>query len=312
MEKKLKYIPFVWSTIIFLICFGLMLLIVSREYEFIQSSQIYVPSFSGAANGMPGGAGLDNISDAITINSTGVPILYFFFLSAFLGVTLYFIPVTKLWLLLRIFFGFAFSWGAFVFIAFFLPVVVAVLFAIGIGLAWFLTPRIWLHNGLLILTLVSLGSVFGAMFSPWTVILIMLVIALYDFLSVKFGYMQWMARKLSDSETLPAFFIPYNIANVKMSLKGPIVKSLFDNKEEKQFSILGGGDIFFPLWLSATVWFASGINMTLIIAAFSLLGLIVTYLIHFFLMKGKATPALPSIFVASLCGLLLIRFALSG
>jgi presenilin-like A22 family membrane protease len=97
-----------------------------------------------------------------------------------------------------------------------------------------------------------------------------------------------------------------------MSLKGPAVKNLFDDREEKQFSILGGGDIFFPLWLSATVWFAAGINMALVIAAFSLLGLLITYLIHFFLMKGKATPALPAIFVASLCGLLLVRFVLSG
>ena len=312
MGKKSKYSPFVWSTAIFVICFGLMFLIVSKESALIQSQEISVPSVSGAANGVPGGAGLDNISEAITVKSTGFPILYFIFLSAFLGVALYFIPVTKLWLLLRILFGFAFSWGTFVFFGFFLPVAAAISLAVVIGLAWFLTPRIWLHNGLLILTLVSLGAVFGAMFSPWTVILIMLVIALYDFLSVKFGYMQWMARKLSDSETLPAFFIPYQMANVKMSLKGPVVKSLFDDGEEKQFSILGGGDIFFPLWLSATVWFASGINMALVIAGFSLLGLIATYLIHFLLMKSKATPALPPIFVASLCGLLLIRFVLSG
>ncbi|MGD0353503.1 MAG: hypothetical protein ABSB38_08440 [Dehalococcoidia bacterium] len=312
MEKKSKYNPFLGSGIIFLICFGLMFLVVSRESTFIQSNQISVPSFSGASNGVPGGAGLGNVSDAITVKSTGVPILYFFLMAALLGLVLYFIPVSKLWLLLRILFGFGFSWGAFIFFAFFLPVVIATLLTIGMGLAWFLTPRIWLHNGLLILTLVSLGSVFGTMFSPWTVILIMLVIALYDFLSVKFGYMQWMARKLSDSETLPAFFIPYKIANLKMSLKGPAVKNLFDDREEKQFSILGGGDIFFPLWLSATVWFASGIKMTLVIAAFSLLGLVVTYLIHFFLMKRKATPALPSIFVASLCGLLLVRFVLSG
>jgi presenilin-like A22 family membrane protease len=312
MDKNSKYIPFVWSTIIFLICFGLMFLIVSREATFIQSNQISVPSFSGASNGMPGSAGLGNVSDAITVKSTGVPILYFFLMTALLGVVLYFIPVAKLWLLLRILFGLSFSWGTFIFFALFLPVVIAILLTIGIGLTWFLTPRVWLHNGLLILTLVSQGSVFGAMFSPWTVILIMLVIALYDFLAVKFGYMQWMVRKLSDSETLPAFFIPYKIANFKMSLKGPAVKNLFDDREEKQFSVLGGGDIFFPLWLSATVWFASGINTALIIAAFSLLGLVATYLIHFFLMKGKATPALPSIFVASLCGLLLIRFAFSG
>ena len=312
MGKNSKYSPFVWSGIIFLICFSLMFLVVSRESDFIQSNQISVPSFSGASNGIPGSAGLGNVSEAITVKSTGVPILYFFLMAALLGVVLYFIPVKKLWLLLRILFGFAFSWGTFVFFGFFLPVVIPVLLAIGSWLAWFFIPRIWLHNVLLILTLVSMGSVFGAMFSPWTVILIMLVIALYDFFSVKFGYMQWMARKLSDSETLPAFFIPYNITDWNTSLKGPAVKNLFEDKEERQFSILGGGDIFFPLWLAATVWFAAGIKMTLVVASFSLLGLIITYLIHIFLMKNRATPALPAIFVASLLGLLLVRFVLSG
>lgn len=296
----------------FLICIGLMLVVVSRESTFIESSQISVPSVSGASNGVPGGAGLGNVSDAITVKSTGMPILYFFLIAASIGVALYFLPVAKLWLLLRILFGFGFSWGVFIVFAFFLPMFIAVLLAIGIGIAWLLTSRIWLHNGLLALTLVSLGAIFGAMFSPWTVILIMLVIALYDFLSVKFGYMQWMARRLSDSETLPAFFIPYKIAHLKMSLKESAVKNLFDDREDKQFSILGGGDIFFPLWLAATVRFASDIKMTLVIAAFSLLGLLVTYLIHFHLIKGKATPALPSIFITSLCGLLLIRFVLSG
>jgi presenilin-like A22 family membrane protease len=120
--------------------------------------------------------------------------------------------------------------------------------------------------------------------------------------------MVWMATKLSDSETLPAFFIPGNLKDWKISLKGSAIKSVFLTGEEKQFSILGGGDIFFPLWLSATVWFAAGMWMALLVAGFSLLGLIVTYLIHFFIQKGKPTPALPAIFVCSLIGLLLVRF----
>jgi presenilin-like A22 family membrane protease len=310
MKGKPNYIPFLWSTAIFLICFGLMFLAVAREEIFIQSHQISVPSISGAANGVPGGAGIGNVADAITVNSAGIPVLYFFVMAALLGVALYFIPVSKLWFLLRLLFGFGFSWGVFIFFGFFLPVVLAIVLAVVGGLAWFLVPRVWLHNGLLILVLVSLGAVFGAMFSPWTVILVMLVIAIYDFLAVKFGYMQWMARKLSDAETLPAFFIPYKIANVRLKVNGSFVKDIFDDKGERQFSILGGGDIFFPLWLSATVWFASDASMTLVVGAFSLLGIICTYLIHYYWMAGRATPALPAIFVSSLCGLLLVRFVL--
>jgi presenilin-like A22 family membrane protease len=310
MDKKSKYIPFLWSGIIFLVCFGLMFLVIHKEAEFIETSQISVPSISGAAGGVPGGAGMENIGEAVTVNSTGLPILYFFLVAAALGVILYFVPVSKLMLLLKILFGLGFSWGVFIFFAFFMPVIAAGIIALACGVAWFITSSIWLHNILLILTLVSLSCVFGAMFSPWTVILVMLVIAVYDFIAVRFGYMQWMARKLSDSESLPAFFIPYNAVNIKMSLKGQVVKNVFNDKEDKLFSVLGGGDIFFPLWLTATVWFAADVKMALVMAGFTILGLGLTYLIHFYLMKGKATPAMPSIFVAVLCGMLIIRFVL--
>ncbi len=312
MNIKPKYIPFIWSSILFVICFGLMFLLISRLSTFIETSQIIIPSISGAAEGVPGGAGIENIEEAITVDSTGVPILYFFVVAALLGVALYFVPISKLWLLLRVLFGLGFAWGVFIFVTFFLPTAAAISIAAAAGITWLLIPRIWLHNGLLVLTLVSLGTVFGAMFSPWTVILIMFVIAVYDLLAVKFGYMQWMAGKLSNAEALPAFFIPYKLANFRMSLKGSLVKNIFSDPDSKQFSVLGGGDIFFPLWLAAAAWFATDLKLASVIAAFSLAGLLGTYLIHFYLLKGRPTPALPPIFLASLCGLLLVRFILSG
>lgn len=312
MKLKPKYIPLVWSGAIFAVCFGLMAFVLAQMSSYIASSDISVPSVSGAAGGVPGGAGLDNVAEAITVSSAGVPVLYFFIVAALLGVALYFVPIARLLLLLRVLFGFGFGWGIFIFLSFFLPTAAAIAIAVCAFVVWFIIPRIWLHNALLALTLVSLGAVFGAMFSPWTVILIMLVIAIYDLLAVKFGYMQWMAGKLSDAETLPAFFIPYRLGSLRMSLRGPLVKRIFSDAEDRQFSILGGGDIFFPLWLAATVWFASDIAMASVMAAFSLMGLLGTYLIHFYLLKGRPTPALPPIFIASLCGLLLVSFVLPG
>lgn len=312
MGKSKSYNPFIWSAALFLICFGLMFLAVSREASFIQSNQITVPKFTGESATVPGSPGLNNISEAVNIKTTGLPILYFLLMAGLIGAVLFFLPISKLWIVLKILFGFAFSWGTFVFLGFFLNAWLAGLIAVGLGVIWFIRPKIWLHNGLLILTLVSLGAVFGAMFSPWSVILVMLVIAIYDFLSVKFGYMQWMAKKLSESETLPAFFIPAKLIDWKTGINGKEVKNIFLDKGEKQFSILGGGDIFFPLWLSSTVWFASGVKITLITAVFSLIGLVTAYLIHFFIMKGKATPALPSIFLFSLIGLLVASFVAGG
>jgi len=310
MKKKSEYSTFVWSGAIFLLCFALMLLAVNYEKEVIVTENITVPTISGSTNGVPGSAGLENIPEAVSVNSTGFPVLYFFLVAAVLSVAMYFIPVSKLRLLLRILFGFAFAWGTFIFLAIFLPPWAAGVLALGIGLAWLFIPRIWLHDALLIMTLVSLGSVFGALFSPWTVIVIMLVIAIYDYLSVRLGFMQWMAKKLSQSETLPAFFIPAKAGDWKTGIKGSELNSILEDKGEKQYSILGGGDIFFPLWLSAAVWFAAGITHTLIMGAFTLLGIAAVYVIHFYFMKGKPTPALPALFVSCLCGLLLVSFVL--
>jgi presenilin-like A22 family membrane protease len=312
MKIKPVFIPFIWSSLIFLAGFGLLLMVLYREHAFIETSRIAVPSVSGSAGGVPGGAGLNNIAEAVTVNSTGLPVLYFIGTALLLGVILYFLPVSKLMILLRILFGLGFTWGIFMFSALFLHVVIAVIAAVIVGVAWFFFPKIWLHDLVLLITIVSLGAMFGTMFSPWTVLLIMLLIAIYDYVAVRFGYMQWMVKKLSDAETLPAFFIPYSLQKLNVSLRRDVVKSIFKEDENKLFSILGGGDLFFPLWLLAAVWFASGIEMTLIMAGFTMLGLIATYLIHFYVMKGKATPALPPLFAALLCGLLLIRFVVLG
>ena len=74
--------------------------------------------------------------------------------------------------------------------------------------------------------------------------------------------------------------------------------------------ILGGGDLFFPLLLSSSVLFASGLAGGLVVASFALLGVIAAYLVHIFLMKGRPTPALPPIFVLCLGGLALVQFVL--
>jgi presenilin-like A22 family membrane protease len=310
MGMKSKYSPFLWSGIIFIVCFGLMLLGVSREKEIIVSENITVPTISGSTDGVPGSAGLENIPEAVSVNSSGFIVLYFFAVAAVIGLVLFFLPLSKLKVLMRVLFGFAFAWGTFIYLAFFLDPIIVLVIAAGILLAWWFTPFIWLHNSMLLLTLVSLGAVFGTMVSPWTVLVVMLVIAIYDYLSVRLGYMQWMAKKLSLSDTLPAFFIPSAISDWKTSIKGSRVKEIFEPKEEKEFSILGGGDIFFPLWLAASVWFAAGINAALVMGGFTLLGLAAVYVIHFYFQKGRPTPALPALFVACLLGLVLITFAL--
>lgn len=308
MLKKTDYHPFLWSGLIYLLGLGLTFLVSLRGKALVESSQIVIPNLSGGLGGVSGEGGLESIAGAVAPASILPGIIYFLGVVALLGLVLLLIPVSKLRLLLRIFYGLAFAWGTFVVAALLMPWFVAAAVAVGVGLAWLLTARVWLHNGLLVLTLVGLSCVFGAMVSPWTVIVIMLVIAVYDYLAVRLHFMQWMVRKLSESETLPAFFIPRHLNGWKDRLKGEEVKQLFEGRGEKRVAILGGGDIFFPLILVASVLFAAGLTSALVVSAFALLGLVAAYLIHLFWLKGKATPALPPIFVFSLLGLVLVRF----
>jgi presenilin-like A22 family membrane protease len=160
----------------------------------------------------------------------------------------------------------------------------------------------------MLLTMASVGTVFGRILSPWTAMILMLVLSIYDILAVRFGYMMWMVAKLNDTDTLPAFILPRHFSEWNISLKKPEVAKLVEKAPaEREFSILGGGDIEFPLLLVAAVYFAYSFTAALIVSAFSLVGLIGAYWIQAVWLKGKSTAALPPIAIVSLIGLLIIR-----
>jgi len=238
--------------------------------------------------------------------SIGFPLLYFFGVVILMGVVLFFISASKLKMVLKLMFVFLFAWGIFVILGLTLPVPVALSVSIVCSLLWFFFQRVWLHNLLMIFALAAVGSVFGFMFSPWTVIAFMLVISIYDILAVRFGYMMWMVKKLAQSEVLPAFIIPREISDWNIDLRRARV--LEGESGERQFSVLGGGDVAFPLLLITSVFFVYGFKDSIVVAFFSLLGLISAYLIQLLILKEKPVPALPPITFMSFIGFLIIYF----
>jgi presenilin-like A22 family membrane protease len=275
--------PFFYGNLILILSQVITFFVAFQEKDFLQERGIIPPELS-----------------------LELPLLYFFGAVTLLGLILFLIPLPKLRIALKILFIFIFSWGMFLTLGFSLPTLVASLISIACGLLWFFIPRVWLHNLLMIFALAGLGSVFGFLFSPWTVIAFMLVISVYDVLAVRFGYMMWMVKKLVQSEVLPAFIIPREISNWKVDLKR--AKEIGDESEGREFSILGGGDIAFPLLLIVSVFFAYGFAESMIVAVFSLLGLISAYLIQLFFLKAKPVPALPPITFVSFIGLLTVSF----
>jgi presenilin-like A22 family membrane protease len=285
--------PVLWSLLIYL--FGLVLLFI-----YFPKLQTYVGEVFGSTEAVP--------------QYPILPILlYFFGVVIVMGVVLFLIPVSKLRLVLKIVFAVFYAWGLFVLLSLMLPFHLAFIPALIIGLAasviWFFFSLVWLQNLLLVVSLVSLGGVFGSMVPPWTVIIFLAAVSIYDIVAVTLGYMMWMARKLSEADTLPAFIMPKKITQWHLNLRGATVQKLFDEESsEREYSLLGGGDIGFPLIFVVSVYFhttTDAFNVALWVAGFSMLGLVLAYALQIFLLKGKPLPALPPISFMSIMGYLI-------
>jgi len=245
--------------------------------------------------------------------------LYFFGAVAVIALVLFFIPMRWLRLFFRAIFVLIFVWGLFVITSTVLPQIEDYPasypgWVIGgvFGLVWLFWARLWLHDLLLLIALAAAGLFFGAIFPPWTFMVFMLVIAVYDFLAVRFGFMVWMADRLSDTTTLPAFIFPRQNGEWQGRLQTVRMNELQKKvATEREYAILGGGDIGFPLILSASVFFASGLAGAVLVGAFALVGLWSAFLIQLLWLKGKPVPALPPIAFFCLIGLVIASFCLS-
>ena len=282
MEKKSSIHPFLESSLILLVAQVLVFALAFQEKHFLESQEITPPEVS-----------------------VGFPIIYFFVAVAVIGIVLFVVPQQALKLVLKAVFFILLGWGVFVALGFSLPVAAALAIAVIAALLWLFMPKIWLHNLLLIGAVASVGSVFGVFLAPWTAIVFMLVLSVYDVLAVRFGYMMWMLKNLSVSDTLPAFIIPRTIPGWNIDVRKT---RIFDEESERDFSVLGGGDIGFPLILMVSVFFAHGFTRSLVVGGFSLLGLAAAYWVQHKIFKGRPTPALPPISLLSIIGYLIICF----
>jgi presenilin-like A22 family membrane protease len=295
--------------LLFVVAQILILLVAPRIDPFLDKNGIVIPTQpSGPIYWWPGETTLPSGEVVpVPVNSAAGPILIYIFAAAgVLGVTLAKIPVTALKVILRLLFALLFSWGAFIATVFYVPLPAAVTVAALFGAFWFFIPLVWLHNLVLVLAVSSLGAVFGRFITPWTAMAIILALAIYDFLAVRFKFMLWMADRLSDINALPALIIPRRYSEWNFNLKKRGEKIIELNPNEREYSILGGGDIAFPCLLTASVYFAQGLKPAIIIAAFGLAGLISVYAIQRIFLKGRPMPALPPIAAFTLVGLFII------
>lgn len=307
-KRSTKRNTIYWGLLLFVLAQVLILLVVPRIDPFLDEKDIYVPGQpSEPISWWPGEVTLPSgeVIEVPIHSAMGPVLIYVLVAAAVLGITLSLIPLTALKVALRLVFALLFSWGAFIATVFYLPLPLAIATGVAAGTLWFLIPLVWLHNVVLILAVSSSGAVFGRFITPWTAMAIIGALAIYDFLAVRFRFMLWMADRLSQINALPALIIPkdYSAWNFNLSKREKVVEL---NPADREYSILGGGDIAFPCLLTASVYFARGFAPAAIIAALGFLGLVSVYAIQAIFLKGKPMPALPPIAAFALVGLLVI------
>jgi len=163
--------------------------------------------------------------------------------------------------------------------------------------AWFVKPTLLNHNFLMVVGLAGVGGMVGLQMSPVIVVIILAILAAYDFIAVyKTRHMVKMAESMIESETIIGLIIP--------SSEKQFMESVPNSETRRKFVILGGGDLAIPLMLAVS-FIPQGMIKVLIVAAFSLLGIILSFLIFYSQKSKEAIPALPAIVFVSLIGCLI-------
>jgi len=165
---------------------------------------------------------------------------------------------------------------------------------------WLKKPCVFFQDLLIILGIAGAGSFLGIRLNSETVILLLVLFSVYDYLAVfKTRHMVKMTREMINQGAILGLVLPQRFIDLKASLK--------EVKPGKRFFILGGGDIAFPLLLCSSL-VTEDSWQAIIVGLFSLIGLWISFVVFFKQSAGsrRAIPALPPIALFSLIGFLIV------
>jgi len=200
----------------------------------------------------------------------------------------------------QLLFIFGAIYGGLITLSAFLPEIASLLIIFSLSVWWFKNPNVLSHNLLMILGLSGIGAILGLSFSPKVVIILLVILSVYDVVSVyKTKHMVRMAKSMIGSGVIAALIIPQRFSDFTMSLSRI--------KPGEQIFFLGGGDVIFPLVLAVSV-LSQGFLKTIIISLFALIGFFVSSFLFALQKQRKPMPALPPIALFSIIGYLIIKF----
>ena len=203
----------------------------------------------------------------------------------------------------KFFFGLAAFAGLFIAIFYigiqFLPTNVSyglsIALAILLLVARAITERVWLHNILIIFAVAGVARIFGAQFTPESIIFILVILAVYDIIAVYFSkHMISMAVTMFERNAFFGVVLPFELKNWK--------KTLSESEIKKNISIIGGGDLAFPLFFALSHLVYTSTLAFFIISIAVGFGVFVMHLLYILPNTKKAIPALPPLVLFSLLG----------
>jgi len=158
-----------------------------------------------------------------------------------------------------------------------------------------------------VLTAAGAAAIFGVSLSIVPALLLLIVLAIYDFIAVyKTKHMITMANAVMDLKLPVLFVLPMRLGYSYRQSKGPKIEA---TGSEKQAYFMGLGDAVMPtiLAVSANAFLeAPSIGFINIPALGSVLGTLVTYAaLTYFVMKGKPQAGLPFLCTGAIVGFLI-------
>jgi presenilin-like A22 family membrane protease len=167
-------------------------------------------------------------------------------------------------------------------------------------LLWLIYKNVFIHDLIIILAISAIAVIFGTNIAPSTGILILLFLAVYDYLAVyKTTHMVQMFKGMAESKVYFTLIIPQ------------IFKDLFKKLEfvspNVDFMFLGTGDIAIP-----AIFIISCLQVNLLtslITAFgSIFGFILLYIVFITQKEKQPMPGLPLIVMGTFIGYLVAMF----
>lgn len=162
-------------------------------------------------------------------------------------------------------------------------------------------PIVLIQNSVLILTIAGISFFFARQIQTTHLIWVLLLVAIYDFVAVYLTkHMVFMAKKIAQLGIGLFLILPRNLTDyLTIPKKGNL------HAPGQKYVLLGGGDMAFPLILTANLA-SESLLISFIVFCFALVGLLISHLIFSF--TQKPVPALPSIIFMSVLGYMIVKY----